>query len=99
MAKAQSIMVKLLIVDKEVEAAPSGVTSSSPTDRRRIGRLKTVSPRLIPLLRNAASHGESDVNIESESSHEGAAAKGIAIGLTLVSPFWAALGYFLFRIL
>ena len=91
-------MVKVLLVDKDVEAAPSGVASPSPTDRRRNGRLKTASPHLIPLLRNAASHGESDTSIVSDTIQEGGAAKGIAIGLTLVSPFWVAVGYFLIRL-
>lgn len=70
--------------------ARSGLTTETAPDRRRPGRLKDVSPELIPLLRNpAAIEIPSDAPLAPEHARdELGAAKGIVVGVLLVIPFW-----------
>ena len=75
------------------------------TDRRRPGRPQNVAPALLPLLR--APHGPTGaLSIEAEPSpsvtdddgrEDYSLFRGICTGLVLVSPFWAAVLYLVFR--
>ena len=55
-------------------------------ERRRPGRLRDVSPELLPLLRTAGDAPEPDT---VESVSDGLSpARGIAIGILLAVPVW-----------
>lgn len=80
------------------------VSSLEVLDRRRSERPPNASPELIALLRFRPESGASKVaeahQIAGPCSGEDdedqiGAARGIAIGLLLVAPFWIALGWFL----
>lgn len=72
------------------DPAESGITAETATDRRRPGRMEDASPSLVPLLRNPIA-----IEIPPDERpgtdyvrDELGAAKGIAVGLLLVVPFW-----------
>ena len=77
----------------DTEELPAEATPGVFRERRRPGRPATVSPELVPLLRNAAS-----VEIPEQEAHLDAPrdirrddmgpARGLAVALLLVAPFW-----------
>ena len=71
----------------EVEAKAATLTEADTTDRRRPGRLKNVSPALIPILRNT------DPEIEFDEIDQASAVRGLAFGLLLSAPIWVAIAY------
>jgi hypothetical protein len=76
----------------DVLAAP-GLIQEATADRRRAGRGETVSPDLIPLLRNAASIEipPDDVPAGDRIRDDRGPATGIAMGLLLAIPFWCVI--------
>jgi hypothetical protein len=70
--------------------AQSGVAAETVPDRRRPGRLKDVSPDLIPLLRDpiAIEIPSDDALAPEHPRDELGAAKGIVVSLLLAAPFW-----------
>ena len=75
-----------------VPAAPA--VSVASKDRRRPDRPDHASPHLIPLLRTAETGAAAAPGTSDELPFEDALApaKGIAIGLVLSVPLWAAIG-------
>lgn len=71
----------------EVETAPVTQTGVDVTDRRRPGRIKNVNPALLPILRSA------EPQIDPEDSDQSSAIRGLAFGLLLSAPIWAAIAY------
>ena len=85
---------------KELLPAAEHVSTVSASDavesRRRPGRLKNVSPDLVPLLRSPAtadisrpSLGEADTQFIEDSL---APIKGIMFAMALSVPLWAGIG-------
>jgi hypothetical protein len=76
----------------DVLAAP-GVIEQATADRRRAGRGETVSPDLIPLLRNPASLEipPDDPPAGDRIRDDGGPATGIAMGLLLAIPCWCVI--------
>jgi hypothetical protein len=66
--------------------------TTTRTDRRRPGRLSSIAPELVPLLRNPDSFEIDETDYETESDGLGPA-RGVAIGLALVTPFWILVGF------
>ena len=75
-------------------AAPVPAVSAASKDRRRPGRPDQASPHLIPLLRTTEIEAAAASGMEDELPFEDALApaKGIAVGLLLSVPVWAAIG-------
>ena len=71
----------------EVEAAPETLATVDTTDRRRPGRLESVSPALIPILRRA------EPEIEFDEVDQNSAIRGLFFGLLLSAPIWALIAY------
>ncbi len=71
----------------EVEPAPAPLATVDATDRRRPGRLESVSPALIPILRSA------EPEIEFDEVDQASAVRGLAFGLLLSAPIWAVIAY------
>ena len=71
----------------EVEAPPATSETVDTTDRRRPGRLKNVSPTLIPILRST------EPEIEFDEVDQASAIRGLAFGLLLSAPIWVAIAY------
>ncbi len=68
------------------------VAEAAASDRRRPGRLKQVSPELIPILRTAESAPtlEEDMALEDDQL---AGMRGVAFGLALSVPLWVGIAY------
>lgn len=69
--------------------------STAPKDRRRPGRPDQVSPSLVPLLRTPSvieAAPASEMADGPPLDDALAPARGIAIGLVLSVPLWAAIG-------
>ncbi len=74
-----------------VEAATSAEAAAS--DRRRPGRIRQVSPELIPILRASERATTLDQELELEGYDELAGMRGVFSGLTLSIPLWVGIGY------
>ena len=75
---------------------------SASKDRRRPGRTDHASPQLIPLLRTSeieATAGTPGTAEELPFEDALAPAKGIAVGLLLSVPMWAAIGGIVWAVL
>ncbi len=83
------------------DLAPAPVVSAASKDRRRPGRPDQASPHLIPLLRTseieAAAASETGDELPFEDAL--APAKGLAVGLLLSVPVWAAIGMIVWEVL
>ncbi len=66
-------------------------TTSDTTDRRRPGRLDSVSPELIPLLRKQTA--EAPIEFDEEDVDQTAAVRGVFFGVLISAPIWAAIAY------
>ena len=87
--------------DDDLAGGP-GVAGGTAADRRRPARIKDASPDLIPLLRDPTTVAipPDDAHVAAHMQDELGGAKGIAVGLLLVVPFWCgvALGiWWIFR--
>lgn len=82
-------------------SAPAPAVSAAPKDRRRPGRPDHASPQLIPLLRTAEIEAAVASGAMDEPPFEDALrpAQGIAIGLVLSVPVWAAIGGIVWAVL
>ena len=83
------------------DPAPAPAVSATSQDRRRPGRPDHASPHLIPLLRTpeieaAAASGALD-GLPFEDALR--PAQGIALGLALSVPLWAAIGGIMWAVL
>jgi hypothetical protein len=86
------------MVDHEVQQ-PRGTESSAASqplpvssDRRRPGRADYSNPALIDLLRGTPS-AIKPAEPQAERRDDLAPAKGILMGLLMVVPFWAMVGF------
>jgi hypothetical protein len=68
-------------------AADQRDASDTIADRRRSGRLKDVSPELVPLLRNP-TQGDFLVHDPEGTSDQLAPARGIILAIKLSGLFW-----------
>ena len=63
-------------------------------ERRRPGRIETISAHLIPLFRRPAPTAKiTQVSHETEPRDDLAPARGIAFGVVLAIPLWALIGF------
>jgi len=94
------ITVKELSGAAKPDLAPAPVATASK-DRRRPGRHDQASPHLIPLLRTSEieAAAASDTGDELPFEDALAPAKGIAVGLLLSVPVWAAIGKIVWAVL
>ncbi len=86
-----------------IKPDPVRAPAAAPKDRRRPDRSDQVSPNLLPLLRSApvtetppAVGGSEDMAPFDDAL---APAKGIAVGLALSVPLWAAIGGIVWAVL
>ena len=80
-----------LMTERDVEATSTPETSTS--DRRRPGRLKQISPELIPILRVSETGTPADSDFEWDEGDQLAGVRGIAFGLALSVPLWVGIAY------
>jgi hypothetical protein len=70
-------------------------TLSGARDRRRLGRMTSVAPELVPLLRSSkaltSKREQSDFAADDKDNLR--AARGIAMALLAVIPFWCAIAF------
>lgn len=81
--------------DPVAQLAPtSAAAEHDSADRRRPGRARHVHPALLPLLRRPAEGGDGLAGDEqtpwTNEDDELGLARGIAVALLLVLPFWCA---------
>ena len=76
------------------DLVPAAAASAASKDRRRPGRPDQASPHLIPLLRTSEMEAAAASNPADGLPFEDALepARGIAFGLVLSVPLWAAIG-------
>ncbi len=68
-------------------------TEAAASDRRRPGRLKQVSPELIPILRTSEMSPILDQEMALEDADQLSGMRGIASGLALSIPLWVGIAY------
>lgn len=80
---------------------PGPVAPPAAKDRRRPGRSDQVSPHLVPLLRTFEAEAAPVPATADGLPFEDALApaKGIAVGLALSVPLWAAIGGIVWAVL
>ena len=77
-----------------LDPAPTPAVSVASKDRRRPGRSDHASPHLIPLLRTTEIEEAAVSDAADELPFENALepVQGLALGLALSVPLWAAIG-------
>ena len=86
---------RTLVPDAKEPCPVATPDAPAAADRRRPGRPESVSPELIPLLRNAASVEipEQDAHLDAPRDNhrdDMGPARGLAVALLIVAPFWCA---------
>src|SRR6185437_13990826 len=84
---------RTLMPDAKALSPSATPDAPAPADRRRPGRPETVSPELIPLLRDPASVEvpEHDAHLHAPRNvrrDDMGPARGLAVALLLALPFW-----------